>query len=101
MRDLKPVVWLGDSKEVLERFPRLIKAEIGFQLYLLQKGEEPPRSRPMKSIGIGVYELKDQDPAGWYRTIYVLHVFKKQSAKTSKNDLEIAKMRLKKLGARK
>jgi len=60
----------------------------------------------MKSIGKGVFELKEQDKAGWYRVIYtieiknkiyVLHSFKKQSAKTSKQDLEIAKARLSKI----
>lgn len=58
----------------------------------------------MKSIGLGVFELKEQDHQGWYRVIYtlqvrnkiyVLHSFKKQSGKTSKSDLEISKRRFK------
>ena len=58
----------------------------------------------MKSIGAGVFELKEQDHQGWYRVIYtvqiknliyVLHSFKKQNAKTSKPDLELSKKRLK------
>jgi len=66
----------------------------------------PTKSRPMKSIGGGVYELKEQDHQGWYRVIYtiqvkgkiyVLHCFKKQSAKTSKAALELAKGRLKQI----
>lgn len=106
MKVLKKVEWLGDSKEVLSGFPGEIKSSMGFQLNILQKGEMPLRSRPMKSIGRGVYELKEQDEAGWYRTvytihvkgcIYVLHAFKKQSAKTSKADLEITKSRLKQI----
>ncbi len=101
---LKEVVWLGDSKEVASRFPAAVKEDLGFQLYRLQNGLEPLRSRPMKSIGPGVFELKEQDHQGWYRVIYtlrirnkiyVLHSFKKQSAKTSKLDLELAKKRLK------
>ncbi|MBC7420135.1 MAG: type II toxin-antitoxin system RelE/ParE family toxin [Bdellovibrio sp.] len=60
----------------------------------------------MKSIGKSVYELKEQDLNGWYRLIYtvqiknkifVLHAFKKQSAKTAKQDLELAKNRLSKI----
>ena len=60
----------------------------------------------MKSIGGGVFELKEQDHQGWYRVIYtiqvkgkvyVLHSFKKQSAKTSRTDLELAKNRLKQI----
>jgi phage-related protein len=60
----------------------------------------------MKSIGQGVYELKEQDASGWYRVIYtievkgviyVLHAFKKQSAKTASQDLKLATNRLKEL----
>lgn len=101
---LKEVLWLGDSKLVVSTFPNAIKEDLGFQLYELQKGNQPQKSRPMKSIGVGVFELKEQDYQGWYRVIYtlqiknkiyVLHSFKKQSAKTSKPDLELAKKRLK------
>jgi phage-related protein len=58
----------------------------------------------MKSIEDGVFELKEQDDQGWYRVIYtiqvkgkiyVLHSFKKQSAKTAQTDLDLAKRRLK------
>jgi len=101
---LKEVLWLGDSKSVTSGFPGAVKEDLGFQLYELQKGRTPQKSRPMKSIGAGVFELKEQDHQGWYRVIYtlqiknkiyVLHSFKKQSAKTSKTDLELAKKRLK------
>lgn len=100
---LKEVVWLGDSNEVVAGFPDSIKEDLGFQLYLLQKGQMPTRSRPMKSIGKSVFELKEQDHRGWYRVIYtleaknkiyVLHGFRKQSGKTSPKDLDVAKKRL-------
>lgn len=101
---LKEVVWLGDSKLVVSEFPEPIKEDMGFELYRLQRGEKPLKSRPMKSIGNGVYEIKEQDHRGWYRIIYAIHVrgkiyvlhgFKKQSAKTAKEDIELAKKRLK------
>lgn len=103
---LKEVIWLGDSKEITSKFPDEIRIDLGFQLYLLQQGKFPTRSRPMKSIGKSVFELKEQDLKGWYRVIYtievkdkifVLHSFKKQSAKTAKQDLELAKNRLSKI----
>lgn len=103
---LKEVIWLGDSKEAVSEFPENIRVDLGFQLYLLQQGKQPIRSRPMKSIGKSVFELKEQDEKGWYRVIYtievknkiyVLHSFKKQSAKTSKQDLDLAKVRLSKI----
>lgn len=103
MLTLKEILWLGDSKAVVSTFPNSAKEGLGFQLYMLQIGRMPGRSRPMKSIGPGVFELKEQDYHGWYRVIYtlqvknkiyVLHGFRKQSAKTSKADLELAKKRL-------
>lgn len=63
----------------------------------------------MKSVGAGVAELRQRDANGWYRTIYlgvvdgklhILHSFVKKSAKTSKNDLNIAEHRLKVVKAR-
>ena len=100
---LKEVIWLGDSKDVVSDFPKDVRQDLGFQLYRLQLGKDPTKSRPMKSIGKSVFELKEQDAAGWYRVIYtlevknkiyILHGFKKQSAKTSKTDLNTARKRL-------
>jgi phage-related protein len=100
---LKEVIWLGDSKKFASEFPENVRMDLGFQIYLLQQGKSHLRSRPMKSIGLGVFELKEQDEKGWYRVIYtvevknkifVLHSFRKQSAKTSKQDLELAMKRL-------
>jgi phage-related protein len=58
----------------------------------------------MGSIGPGVYELKEADERAWYRaiylskvgnTIYVLHCFEKESRKTDRRDIEVARLRLK------
>jgi phage-related protein len=101
---LKEIIWLGDSRSVVSDFPIAIKEDMGFELYRLQKGETPLKSRPMKSIGRAVYEIKEQDHKGWYRIIYaihirekiyVLHCFRKKSSKTAKVDIDIAKMRIK------
>ena len=103
---LKEVIWLGDSKAVTSEFSVKIREDLGFELYRLQQGKSPLKSRPMKSIGAGVFELKEQDQSGWYRVIYtlqvkdkiyVLHCFKKQSAKTPKADLDLAQRRLKQI----
>ena len=75
-------------------------------LIFLQRGKQPANSKPMTSIGSGVFELKEADERAWYRviylakiedTVYVLHSFEKQSAKTSRNDLETAEIRLKRV----
>ena len=103
------VVWEGDSLDVIRCFPSPVRQDLGAELRRLQEGDRPLHSRPMPSIGIRVYELKEQDERAWYRVIYlakirnriyILHCFEKKSAKTGKNDLAIAKARLKQVLAR-
>ena len=103
-KQLAEIVWEGNSVEVLRTFPKKIKQKFGEDIFRLERGERPLSFRPMPSVGKGVLELKQRDDAGWYRiiylsrvkdTIYMLHTFRKQSAKTSKKDIDIAKTRLK------
>jgi len=103
------VVWEGDSLEVIRRFPSTVRQDLGAELRRLQTGERPLSSRPMPSIGLRVFELKEQDERAWYRVIYlakvgnrihVLHCFEKKSAKTGKKDLAVAKSRLQRVLAR-
>src|SRR5882757_6849418 len=99
----------GDSKEVLSSFPDDVKATFGFNLRRLQNGERLfCEFRPMPSVGSGVFELKDQDERTWYRllyltraldVIYVLHCFEKDTNRTSRQDLDTAKTRLKEVHA--
>ena len=98
------IAWEGDSREVLDQRASEVRSDIGYPLWRLQKGESPDLStRPMQSIGHGVFELKAEDTAAWYRviylarienTIYVLDSFTKKSRKTEKNDLNRARARL-------
>jgi len=103
------VIWEGDSKEVLKSFPKEVRAELGKDIRRVQDGKLPYDSKPMKSIGQGVFELRQRDENGWYRLIYLkkianrvfmLHGFVKKSTKTSQKDLNIAKQRLKEVQAR-
>lgn len=100
------IAWEGDSLEIIRQFPDDIRSDFGFALDQLQLGKRPQNSRPMTSIGAGVFELKEADERAWYRvvylskvndTIYVLHAFEKKTGKTSKQDLETAKIRLKRV----
>jgi phage-related protein len=103
------VAWEGDSLEVVKSFPPAVRQEMGLDIRRLQQGTMPHDSRPMQSIGKGVFELRQRDANGWYRliylarvgdTLYMLHGFTKNSAKTSRNDLAIASSRLKGVRAR-
>jgi len=79
---------------------------LGYALFQVQLGQMPKNSKPMKTVGPGVHELRDQDERGWYRVfylkkiagvVYVLHSFEKQTAQTELKDIKIAKQRLKRL----
>ena len=99
------ISWEGDSREVLQRWPKPIRGDFGIALGRMQEGR--PASlpvRPMPSIAAGVFELKDADKSKWYRmvylariedTIYVLHCFTKDTARTERRDLSTAEERWK------
>jgi phage-related protein len=104
------IAWEGNSRELMHDFPEKIRSEFGLALWALQLGKPPNcDSRPMQSVGGGVFELKLQDERTWYRTLYlsriddvihVLHCFEKSSRKTPQNDLETARKRLAGIHAR-
>jgi phage-related protein len=103
------IAWEGDSKEVISSFPNAAKSNLGFDLRLLQQGQQPTDYRPMSSIGPGVFELRDQDERAWYRVIYlsrvrnvihVLHCFEKRSRETPMKEINMARQRLKIVRAR-
>lgn len=108
-RDDAKIAWEGDSLERVKMFPKTIRQELGLDIRRLQQGKSPYDSRPMQSIGKGVFELRQRDATGRYRLIYLsrigdtlhmLHAFTKKSAKTSRKDILIATNRLKSVRAR-
>jgi len=104
------ISWEGDSRDILKAWPRDVRRDIGLSLQNLQEGKSTNLTkRPMQSIGQGVFELKAEDEAAWYRviylsriegTIYVLDSFTKKTRKTEKNDLNRARTRLSKVRLR-
>ena len=103
-KEEKDVVWMGDSLDVLQAFPKAVRADLGSDLRRLQIGEMPLDSKPMKTVGPGVRELRARDRNNQFRTMYVarkgteivvLHCFVKKSRTTPKNDINTAKERLK------
>ncbi|MCB1639486.1 MAG: type II toxin-antitoxin system RelE/ParE family toxin, partial [Thiothrix sp.] len=76
----------------------------GYQLHLLQMGEQPTDWKPVQGIGQGVQEIRIQETSGAFRVIYVarfeeavyvLHVFQKKTQKTAQSDIELARDRFK------
>lgn len=104
MKTLRTIIWMGTSRKDLARFPAAAKKDADTEPMRLQSGLQPKNSRPMKSIGRGVFEIKIKVSAGAYRVMYVtktrdsivvLHCFEKKSQKTSKRDIDITARRLK------
>ncbi|WKL53315.1 type II toxin-antitoxin system RelE/ParE family toxin [Pseudomonas kielensis] len=103
----KPIEWVGSSKEDLREFPPVARQRAGYQLELIQDGDDPADWKPMDSVGPGVREIRIKCKDGAFRVfyvvnlpdaIYVLHAFRKTTEKTEKHDIDLAKARFKSLG---
>ena len=68
---MKPVVWMGGSKEDLRRFPETAQDSLGFELYRVQCGFDPKDWKPLTGIGTGVKEIRLRDEARIFSMIYV------------------------------
>ncbi|WP_103028541.1 type II toxin-antitoxin system RelE/ParE family toxin [Salinibacter altiplanensis] len=103
--DEKPVSWVGSSLADIREFPESARRDAGFELNLVQKGEQPTDFKYMKSVGSGVYEIRvrgeDSDQyrvmyiAKYEEAVFVLHAFQKTSSETEKKDIDLARDRLK------
>ena len=87
-------------------FPSQVRKDIGHALYLVQTGQTPPSSKPMKGLESGVFEIVDDYNTNAYRAVYtvkigrslyVLHAFQKKSKRgiaTPKKEIDQIKRRL-------
>jgi len=99
---LKPVHFVGASREDIRRFPEDVRETAGVQLFKVQQGREPDDWKPMPTIGSGVQEIRIREEGSAYRVlfvakfeeaVYVLHLFQKRSQKTALSDLDLARTR--------
>jgi phage-related protein len=101
-KPLVPIAIQSDSRRVLRGFPAAVRQDLGYALYQLQLGQTPPDRKPVRTVGSGVYELREEDAKTWYRILYVrraktiqvLHCFEKRSNSIEQKDIEAAKARL-------
>lgn len=103
---LKPVIWVGSSKEDLKDFPDTVRDHVGFALYQAQAGLKHRDAKPLKGLGRGVLEIVSRHDRNTYRTVYivrfglalyVLHAFQKKATKgiaTPKQEIDLIKQRL-------
>jgi len=104
--EVKPVRWVGSSKDNLSAFPTEVKGRVGQAIWMAQTGSKAPFAKPLKGFGgAGVLEVVDDFDGETYRAaytvrfadvIYVLHAFHKKSRmgiETSKSDVDLIKAR--------
>ncbi len=104
--NVKPLKFVGSTLDDLRNFPEEARRTAGFELRAIQNGLEPCDWKPMHSIGPGVNEIRIHVLGEWRviyvaklsEAVYVLHAFQKKSQKTNKNDIELARKRLKYIG---
>lgn len=55
---MKPLHWIGDSRDRVRAFPPHARQQAGYQLHRVQSGEDPTDWKPMTSVGLGVREVR-------------------------------------------
>ena len=103
---MKPITFLGSSLKAVRAFPDAARQDAGFQLDLVQRGQQPDDFKPMPAVGAGVEKLRVWCEQGSFRVVYlarladaifVLHAFQKKTRTTAKADIEIATRRYREL----
>jgi phage-related protein len=104
---LKPVVWHGNSLRELKTFPTAVQDEMGYAIYLAQRGDKHVSAKSLKGLGPGVLEVVSDHRGDTFRSVYtvrfadrvfVLHAFQKKSKSgiaTPRADIDLIKQRLK------
>jgi len=103
----RPIVWLGDARKNILKFPEGVRKLIGDELQFIQFGGMPKDAKPFKGPGPGIIEIALKYDKEAYRCvqavqlgrkIYVLHAFQKKSKKgiaTPKRDVDLINRRYK------
>ena len=104
---LKPLVWIGSTRDDLRDAPSEVQGAVGFALYEAQRGAKSTAAKPLKGFGgAGVLEVISNHDGNTWRAvytvkladaIYVLHVFQKKSKRgiaTPQHDIDLIKKRL-------
>ena len=97
---VKVIEFKGNTLKAIRDFPEDARQIAGYELDRVQRGFDPVNWKPMKTIGLGVKEIRIIARDGAYRVIYVarfsnavyvLSAFQKKQQKTPKDQLAIAK----------
>ena len=103
---LRPLAWVGSSRQDLIGFPAKVRDRMGFALYQAQAGLKHRDAKPLKGLGPGVLEVVSRHDGETYRAvytvrfvraIYVLHAFRKKAKRgiaTPKPEIDLIRRRL-------
>lgn len=105
---MKPLVFVGSSRDDLRGFPAEARRAAGFELGFVQQGLEPSDWKSMTEVGAGVREIRIHVLGEWRvlyvakfaKAIFVLHAFRKKTRKTGKEDITLARDRYRQIGER-
>jgi phage-related protein len=104
---LRPVIWVGSSREDLREFPEDVQDHMGYALFVAQRGGKHRDTKALSGFGgAGVVEVVKYYRGDTFRAVYtvqfadavyVLHAFQKKSKRgraTPRLDIELIKRRL-------
>jgi phage-related protein len=104
---LKPVVWVGSSRNDLRALPDPVQDHMGYAIYVAQRGGKHRDAKVLRGFGgAGVLEVVKDFRGDTFRAVYtlryagavyVLHVFQKKSKsgrETPQRDTELIEKRL-------
>lgn len=105
--EVKPLEWLGNSRRVVQAFPKPVRQVVGQALYAAQTGDTHVDTKPLRGFGgASVVEIIADHDGDTFRVVYTvrfcgvvytLHAFQKKSKKGSKTpqkELALIKQRL-------
>jgi phage-related protein len=104
---VKPLRWIGPSKDELMEFPEPVIQAMGYALHVAQTGEKADNAKPLSGFGgAGILEVVEDHVGDTFRAVYtvklagivyVLHCFQKKSKhgiSTPKPTIDLIKQRL-------
>ena len=106
--ETKPLRFLNAAHDDIMKLPEEVRSDLGFGLFLVQRGEMPDNASPFEgSTGGNIMKLVERHNTDTYRcvftakfelAVYVLHVFKKKSSSgisTPQREIETVQARYK------
>jgi phage-related protein len=96
---------MGSSLDDLRDLPAAVREELGYAIYVVQRGHQPLNAKRLKGELAGLTEIVEDFDGDTYRAVYtvkpqgvvyVLHAFQKKSKRgiaTPRRDVDLIKSR--------